>query len=407
MRTLRAWGKNLTRRGNARAKGVKRTSPIEKRPSARATMKKEEEERMMAILTSNFAASSEFDVATLDSPTLAGSPETIRNDIETLTDNDRVVAPMKVTVAAVFGKLAFPSWDTRKHQVGIGGLKSLRTLDHAFVANHLYRMGLYRTATEGILTRSFELKQPFTLDYPGEINPVKSKLAFLRIINRINEEGDTHTAETVLRYFLHRLKEKKGRVDAIVGDLILTDKYVSLKTGQDILNDIFGLGAGISATPAIVIHTAFSIVQPYIWKDVQVSPLKRHTASDSTSKAIGDVEAYRNDAPFLSVEVKHKLQIDDTMIRTFLQKTGNIPLRFMLTTRAVHTKYTEENVLIGNVTDLVMQYLHSVTVHNPAIGSAFVTSLRAALVGSPDIGADNKAKIAEIFTKHLVSPSPE
>ena len=136
-----------------------------------------------------------------------------------------------------------------------------------------------------------------------------------------------------------------------------------------------------------------------------MSPLKRHTASDSTSRAIGDVEAYRNEVPFLSVEIKHKLKIEDSMIRIFSQKTKDVPLRFMLTTNAIHTKYTDDNILIGNVTDVLLQYIHSAIIHEPEIAKTFITRLREALVGSPDISTTNKTKISELFTKHLAAPS--
>jgi hypothetical protein len=433
MRTLRSRGRHGTRRGGVRDKQAaldkkaakeqekaakkaakeqaneeraKRTLSAEKTPPARA-MKDQEDKRLLEILQRNIDARNESDDAVLDSPTLPTYPDTIRSDIEILTDNDRVVAPMKVTVAAVFGKLAYPDWDTRKHQVGIGGLRSLRTLDHSFVASTLYRMGLYRTATEGILTRSFESKHPFTMDYPGEIKPVVSKNAFLRIVNRINDDPSQTVAETILRYFLKRLHEQKERVAVLSGNVVVATSRVSLKTLRDLLQDVFGVGAGMSATPAIVTHTAFSLIQPHLWEGVQMAPLKRHTASDSTSKAIGDVEGYKGDAPFVSVEIKYNIDIDDTMIRTFSTKTGSIPLRYMLTTRGIRTKFTDENILIGNVTDVVLQCLHGVMIHDADICATFATRLREALIASPDIGSSNKTKIADAFTKLLAPPSPE
>lgn len=380
-------------------KKAQRVSPKKK--------KADETTRLLEILNTNLNASHETNTSILDSPTLADSTETIREDIHTLTDNDRVVAPMKVTIAAVFGRLAYPEWDTRKHQVGIGGLKSLRTFDHTFVANNLHRLGLYRTATEGILTRSFEVKHPFTLDYPGEITPAKSKRAFLRIINRVNEDSSREVAETILRYFLGQLQSTKEKVNILVTETVSANRPVSLKVLKDILDELFDIGSGMSASPAVVIHTTFLMVQPHLWSDMTLAPLKRHTASDSTSGAIGDVEATRNDVSFLSVEIKHKLEIDDSMIRTFSQKTEGIPMRFMLTTRNIHTKYTDDNILIGNVTTLALQYIHSVHFYDSDFNAKFATQLRDALIGSPDISATNKTKISEIFTKHLVVPSLE
>lgn len=377
-----------------------------KRAGVRKTdmQKKDEDSRLLSILTSNLAAKEETNDGILDSSSFAGSTETVRQDIHTLTDNDRVVAPMKVTIAAVFGRIAYPMWDTRKHQVGIGGLKSLRSLDHTFVANNLHRLGLYRTATEGSLTRTFERKHAYTMDYPGEITPVKSRLAFLRLVNRVNEDSSPEVPITVLRYFLHRLQASKETVDALVSKGVSVKTSVSLEKIHTILDEMFDIGSGMSATPAIVVHTLFSVVQPHLWKDVILAPLKRHTASDSTSQAIGDVEAYKGTTPFLSVEIKHKLDIDNSMIRIFTQKTSGTFLRFMLTTKNIHTKYTEDNILIGNVTNIVLQYLHMTGIRDNTL---FVTQLRDALLGSPDVSATNKTKISELFTKHLDAPSLE
>lgn len=365
---------------------------------------KQEEPRLLALLNSNFAASRETDETILDSSSFTGSTETVRDDIHTLTDNDRVAAPMKVTIAAAFGRIAYPEWDTRKHQVAIGGLRSLRSLDHAFVANHLHRLGLYRTATEGSLTRTFEQKHVFTMDYPGEIKPRESKLAFLRLINRINEDSSLHVPTTILRYFLYRLQMSKQAVDALVSNPIPLGRHVTLPLVQRMLHDLFDIGSGMSVTPAIVVHTLLSIVQLTLWKDVELSPLKRHTASDSTSHAIGDVEAYQNMSPFLSVEVKYKIGIDDTIIRTFTQKTSGVPIRFLLTTQNIDTKYTEDNILIGNVTNVVLQYLHIVSSQHHV---DFVTLLRSALLENPDLSPTNKTQISEVFTKHLGIPSLE
>lgn len=374
---------------------------------AKADKKKYEKELVPNILMTNLAASNETDEVILNSSSFNDSKQTVRDDIHSLTDNDRVAAPMKVAIAATVAKLAYPAWDTRKHQVGIGGLKSLRTTEHEYVAKNLHRLGLYRTATEGFLTRSFESKHPFTMEYPGAINPPASKHAFLRIVNRINEDSTPGVAETILRYFLYRLQESKKKVDGIIDEKLVTEKRTTLKEIQSVLTALFSGGAGLSATPTIVVHTAFSIVQPHMWPDIEMAPLKRHTASDSTSRAIGDIEAYRNGSPFLSVEIKHNIAIDSSMILTFAQKTLDVPMRFMLTTRKINTTYTDENILIGNVTEITLHYIHSILFAQPDAGMVFITRLRNALVESPDISPTNKIKISELFTKHLGSTFPE
>lgn len=353
---------------------------------------------MYVILDSNILASDDVDTALLDASSYQSSPETLRADIETLTIGDATAqAPMKVTIAAVAAKLWKPEWDTRKHQVGLGGLNSLRSVDHSFVANHMHKLGYYKTATEGALTRTFELKNAYTMDYPGEIKPINRKNAFLRIVGRVNDDYSQHLAETILRYFLGLLKKRKAAVDALKAGEFTPKEAVSLKTVKDILTGLFDIGTGMSASPAIVFHALCIVVQPFVWEGVTVSPLKHHTAADATSNAIGDVEAYRHETPFMSAEIKHKLTIDDSIVLTFSQKTASVPLRFILTTKAVASTYTDDNILIGNVTDVVLNYLHTCIVRDPLVAKTFLTQLRMEIMVSNDIGGDNKGKIDDIF----------
>ena len=358
---------------------------------------------MFTILDSNIAASGDIDAVLLDSSSYQGSPETLRTDIETLTMGDATAqAPMKVTIAAVAAKIWKPEWDTRKHQSGLGGLQSLRTVDHSFVAKHLHKLGYYKTATEGALTRTFERKNAYNMDYPGEIKPLNRKLAFLRIIGRVNDEYSQHLSETILRYFLGLLKTRKAAVDVMKVSEFVAKETVSLNTVKDILTRVFDIVTGMSASPAIVFHTMCVVVQPFVWEGVTVSPLKHHTAADATSKAIGDVEAYKNDTPFMSAEIKYKLTIDESIVLTFSQKTSNVPLRFILTTAKVASKHTDDNILIGNVTDVVLQYLHTYIIRDAHIAKTFLTQLRKDIMGSNDIGADNKGKVDEIFRQSAV-----
>ena len=93
-----------------------------------------------------------------------------KNDLYTITKSKiKVWAPMKATIVSCVAKLIYPNWDTRYHQVQIGGKYSLRTIDRKYVASFLFKKGLYPTATEYALTRSFEKAEPFTKNYTGKI----------------------------------------------------------------------------------------------------------------------------------------------------------------------------------------------------------------------------------------------
>lgn len=378
-----------------------------KSPRAKPPKMKPDTE-IRAILDANLAAHTQVDETLLDAPTYTGYTETLRQDITTLTGDDKTVAPMKVAIVAIAAKLWKPDWDTRKHQTGIGGFRSLRTLDHNTVADHLHKLGLYRTATEGALTRTFEQKVPYDMKYPGEIKPLPMRWAFLRILSRLNEDYSQPLAETMLRTFLTQLKARQTTVEGLQTQSVSLATSVPLQTVVKLLNGIFDLGSGVSVTPAIVVHTAFTVVGQTLWPTIAMIPLKHHTAADSGSKAFGDVEGTREGTPALSVEIKHNLAITDGITRTFAQKTAAIPFRYILTTKKITTSYTEDDILIGNVTEVITQLLHSCRVQVPTISATFVAELRTAMMRNVDLGASNKTKIDSLFTEHVsVLPSPE
>jgi hypothetical protein len=357
-----------------------------------------------AILDRNLADYTQVDETLLDAPTYPGYTETIRQDITTLTGDDKTVAPMKVAIVAIAAKLWKPEWDTRKHQTGIGGLRSLRTLDHSTVADHLHKLGLYRTATEGALTRTFEQKVPYTMTYPGEIKPLAMRWAFLRILSRLNESYSQPLAETMLRTFLGQLKARQTEVEGLQTRTVSIVASVPIQTVVNLLNGIFDLGSGVSVTPAIVVHTAFAVVGSTLWPSVTMVPLKHHTAADSGSKAFGDVEGTQEGTPALSIEIKHNLSITDGIVRTFSQKTSAIPVRYILTTKKIATSYTEDDILIGNVTEVIAHLLCSCRLRVPTIATTFVTELRKAMMHNVDLGASNKLKIDTLFTESVSVP---
>lgn len=333
-------------------------------------------------------------------------------DSHGMTDNLDIIlqtsynAPLKATVVSLVAKLAYPHWDTRKHQTQLGGLYSLRSLDTTVVSKHLYEIGWYKTNTPFALTRSFENKEPYTMQYSGSIKPLKSKNAFLSIVNSINVEFDRKLTVDMARYILNHLRKQHESGVLLTGTTMTISKHVSLKTVKDILSDIFKIGIGMSVTPSIVAHALCTIVQPYIWDDVNVRILKEHTANDKHS--IGDVEVYNTDgSPFLAIEIKHNLDVTESIVSTFEGKTSNVILKYILTTKTIHSRSTDSNVYIGNVVEWTLFYLHSCLIYNNRIIDEFIILVRKNLLEYVNLKHENKVNIEEIFTRHLVEPSPE
>lgn len=309
-------------------------------------------------------------------------------------------ASIKATVVSLIAKLSYPDWDTRKHQVQLGGLYSLRSIDTTIVSKRLYEIGWYKTNTPFALTRSFELKEPYNMEYSGSIKPIKTKTAFLTIVNKINKDFDRKLCLDMVKYILNYLR-KKNEATNVLRNTSMVVNNVTFKTIKNILSDIFKIGIGVSVTPSIVTHTVCSVIKDHIWKDIDLKPLKEHTANDKHS--IGDIEAYNLDTiPFMAIEIKHNLDITESIISTFEGKTTNVKLKYILTTKNINSKFTDTNIYIGNVIEWSMLYLHSCIIYNPDIAKDFVVLLRKTLLDYRNLGDDNKVKIDNIFKTYLV-----
>lgn len=329
---------------------------------------------------------------------------TLEADIHTVTSTfDKVKAPLKAIVVSVLAKLVYPSWDTRKHQPQIGGEHSLRSIDSTYVCPYLYSISLYPEATAFALTRSFEKSEPFTKNYNGKAKYPEQMSAFLNIVHSINEQYSPELCKAILAKCMFFLQQRKLAGDVLKSTTLSVSQSVSLKTVQTLLAKVFtSTSSGIAVVPAIVIHTALSIVQPHLWPGCTIKPLKEHTAADGNSKAIGDVEGYRADnTPFLSVEVKYNIQLDSTLISTFEAKTTDVPLRYMVTTKERVCEATDSNIILSTVNDAVLHILQPALVHKKTIPLEFVQSLRSTILYYRNLGLPARTAINKVFTEIL------
>ena len=83
-------------------------------------------------------------------------------------------------------KILDPRQDIRKHQVGIKGGFSGRTIDTNFITPTLMELGLPSMRESGWLTRSLEQPHPYNKNYPGKIKTGKE--IFLNLVHFIETE---------------------------------------------------------------------------------------------------------------------------------------------------------------------------------------------------------------------------
>ena len=330
----------------------------------------------------------------------------IKDELDTITKNiSRSWAPLKATIVSVVAKLQHPDWDTRNHQTQIGGKYSLRTIDRRNVSDYLFKKGLYDTATEFALTRSFEKAEAFSKSYTGKISPKECKPAFLNIVEVINTTSVSELLTDILAYLIKFLKNRNEHNTKLKISIVETTKELDLLDVSNVLEKINKLGSGISVIPVIVVHTLLSAVQPYLWSEITIKKLKEHTAPDNHSNSYGDVEGFNTGStPMIVIEVKHTIPITESVVSIFDKKTfdSNIPLKFIVTTAKTSKQIVKNNICIDSLHGFTTTYLQQTLMFEKRICSTFIKELRTNIVNYPNISIDAKESLNQLLTSLLV-----
>lgn len=334
----------------------------------------------------------------------------VKDELDVIINNvDKAWSPLKATVVSVVAKLKYPEWDTRNHQIQLGGKYSLRTIDKNNISNYLHKKELYSTSTEFALTRSFEKAEPFNKSYTGKISPKECKNAFLNIVEVINTTSNKQLLNDILVYLMLFLKGRREKNASLKNSIVESSKEINLLDISNVLEEINILGGGSSVVPVIIVHTLLSTIQPYLWTGISIKKLKEHTAPDNHSNSYGDIEGLNNVLkPMIVIEVKHKIAINDSIITTFDKKTNElkVPLKFILTTIKTLKKFVDNNICIDTVANFTISYLQQTLMFEPTICLIFVKELRTNITSYVNISVSIKESINKILTSLLVSASP-
>ena len=318
-------------------------------------------------------------------------------------------ATQAVAIASLVAKQAVPDWDTRLHEVQIGGTHNLRGISGKVNAI-LYSKRLLPTCTDyACLTPAFKgVRTPFYKEFTGSIKPRESLPALLSILDLINTNATPELLTTILQYILSYLKDKKKTDDTLKDSVVVSSREFSIIDVTNTLNKLHALGNGSSKLPVIVVFTIVSILQPYLWPKLSIVPLKEHTEADK-DRSCGDVEAVdSSNKPTIAFEIKHNLPITDSVIQTFHDKISgkDVGSSFILSTKTDTLKrIVNHNISIDTLNGFVSMYLHLALSYEKNICLTFLHELRKNIVNHPNLDITIKESANEILTSLLVSPS--
>ena len=229
-----------------------------------------------------------------------------------------------VFVTLLSHKIIAPTQDVRYHEANLPNGFAGRTLDTAeitpFLCDHNFPSPT--RGNSGWLTRAFEQRRPYTLDYPANISPKVVKEPFLKLIDNI-ETKNASPKDYLLYYFIKAMQKR----DSSQIDLVKPSN-LSIKQIMDILKRHFtynysGRGQGASRLPTLAIQAAYMCMMNEVsrYKDKTLCSLSSHNSADTSSGQIGDIQVNNNDGtPFEGVEVKHLIEITTDLVKVAYDK---------------------------------------------------------------------------------------
>jgi hypothetical protein len=319
----------------------------------------------------------------------------IRESIDTLFSNTRKnKSVLKAFISAVISKIKYKDWDTRLHKKKIGGFENLDSIDSRFISPILFEKGYYTSLTKFSLTESLNLNEPFTLDYIGGISPKESKEAFLFLMERLNDGNYKFDCENITYYIFQKLKKKNDTVVSLQNKtFLIKENTINMKNIDEILNEIFDTVENGSVLPVIAIHCLCI----NSWSNLNIKPLKEHTACDKNTNSYGDIEGYDKEGNIkLAIEVKHKIKIDDNIINIFNKKTKKNYFynRFILTTSSMNFIGDKNNLVYNNVVEFIKNNIRQ----SP---EEYILSFRKAILEYKNLDLKVKEDCEKIFEKYV------
>ena len=262
---------------------------------------------------------------------------------------------LAVLTTLLVHKIIAPGQDIRFHQAELKDGFSGRGIDKSFVTPFMKMVAFPANAESGWLTRSFEQKHPFTLNFPGSIRPKATKEAFLNIIDSIQTKGAS-SQDILLHMFVLLIRKR----DSMKVELAKPHS-LPISTIINLLERHFTAkyaSAGASRLPTLAVYAAYQSMMGQVarYEGKILCQLENHTSSDSQSGRIGDIDVNNpDDTAFEGIEIKHEIKITKGLITNAYEKfkIHNTERYYLLTTanmdKADWTGINEEIVRIAQI----------------------------------------------------------
>ena len=240
--------------------------------------------------------------------------------LDALSDNcEKASAAFTNVVTCVVIKATRPAIDIRYHQVQIQSLTpraagfNFRGLSEKCIYPWLNRHS-FAGAKSGWQTRTLERPKPYTLSYDENIGSIKG--AFLTVFDELEEHGAS--AIDALTYLIYRQLRHRESKRISLSVPKTKDIQLIIKVFSRHFFHSYKASKGASRLPVLALHALYSVIVKELdrFDGMLLRPLEEHSAADSQTGSVGDIEVVREATGevFEAVEVKHGIAITAAII---------------------------------------------------------------------------------------------
>ncbi len=266
----------------------------------------------------------------LDNPLVTDRNISLRVELICRSIGNR--AGVRLLMACLLAKLDNPQVDIRKPYTQIGSPDSFsgRTYDEHYITEFVNKHELPCNPTTAFLTPALRNRNTvLTPDIELEGRPREVYQATLQLLTDVHERRvlpDDLLAETV-RFLLIVRNERQQRMESLLAGLKASQGNVALSAEAIVtLIEQHLASPRASRLPVLVVAAAYKAAANHLGE--RVLPLESHTAADSQTQAIGDVQITLADdnRVVTCYEMKMKrVMINDVDLA--LQKIANVDYR--------------------------------------------------------------------------------